>query len=140
MAALARRAVNVAFYTANKKAPSTGAQRFQPKAFASEPGQQLMIRFGPAGISPACTITLHIGNTIVSLTYLRFVKACLSQHLNYRAADDQVNPNPAVPPREQRHAIWHVLRQCTCGGETQYQPGDFHCIEPDPSISVTGPR
>jgi len=35
---------------------------------------------------------------IISLTYLRSMKACLSQHFDYRAADEQVNLNPAVPP------------------------------------------
>lgn len=41
---------------------------------------------------------------IVSLTYLRFTQACLSQHFKYRAADGQVNLN-LVPPRQQPGSI-----------------------------------
>ncbi len=39
---------------------------------------------------------------IVSLTYLRLATACLSQHLNYRTAGEQVNPNPR-PAAHQLH-------------------------------------
>ena len=82
----------------NKKAPLQVLGAFSPRRVRT--GSAFLIRFGLAGCRPATT-TFHLGRMIVSLTYLRCSMACLSQDLNYRAADGWVNPNPAFPSCDQ---------------------------------------
>jgi len=73
---------------------------------------------------------------IALLTYLRFATACLSQHLNYRAADGWVNPNPAFPPCDQAQVRYRLAHVTGCSLALAGPSRPLACRYPDVCIET----